>query len=153
MKGYLQTIFIAPVASQPMVPLEQVLAVEGLGLEGDRYHAAAGSYNKDKPGNRQVTLISGDFFKGSGFVPQETRRNLVTSGVELMWLIGRQFTIGFGGAVFYGERYCDPCKRPSTLSGNPINFNEAFFDRGGLVARVVSSGIIRVGDSIPRPPR
>jgi MOSC domain-containing protein YiiM len=63
-----------------------------------------------------------------------------------MWLIGREFQIG--QPLFRGEQYCDPCLRPSHLSGKKQKFLEAFLDRGGLVAQVIKSGTIKKGDSI-----
>jgi MOSC domain-containing protein YiiM len=96
-----------------------------------------------------VTLINGLFFEGSGFAYIDSRRNIVTLGVELMWLIGREFEVG--EAKLRGIKYCDPCKRPSKLSGNDRSFEEVFHDRGGLVAEVLVSGIISVGDSVIPP--
>ena len=56
-----------------------------------------------------------------------------------MWLIGREFQIG--KARFRGQYYCDPCLRPSRLSGKTQKFLEAFSDRGGLVAEIIESGL------------
>src|SRR5262249_28866680 len=78
------------------------------------------------------------FFKDSGFEYVDSRRNIVTQGVELMWLIGREFQIG--KARFLEQHYCDPCLRPSHLSGKKQKFLEAFLDRGGLVAGIIESG-------------
>jgi hypothetical protein len=114
-QGFVVAIFVAPTAGAPMCALGEVEAVAGAGLTGDRYSTGHGSFNKDKPGRRQVTLINEIFFPGSGFLFAESRRNLVTSGVELMWLIEREFQIG--AARFKGLKYCDPCPRPSMLCG------------------------------------
>lgn len=149
--GRVVAICIAPEAGAPMQRVEEVMAVAGAGLEGDRYFAGEGSFNRDNPGRRQVTLINAIFFPGSGFEFEDSRRNLVVDGVELMWLIGREFRIG--GAKFRGVKYCDPCERPSKLAGNPHSFKEAFFDRGGLVAEVIESGSICVGDAVIPPPK
>lgn len=129
-----------------MQSVQEVTAIAGHGLEGDRYAATAGSYNKKKPGHRQVTLINGLFFKGSGFDPVESRRNIVTRDVELMILIGKDFNIG--SARFRGVKYCDPCTRPNNLCGKKESFREAFFDRGGLIAEILEGGVIKTGDLI-----
>lgn len=134
-----------------MKRVDEVEALTGQGLLGDRYALGKGSFNKGKEGMRQVTLINGIFFEGSGFHYEDSRRNIVTDGVELMWLIGREFTIG--AARMRGVKYCDPCKRPSKLAGKTASFQEKFFDRGGLVAEVLESGVIRVGDSVVPPPK
>jgi len=118
---------------------------------GDRYASAAGSYNRNRPGSRQVTLINAIFFEGTEFVYTDSRRNIVTEGVELMWLINREFTIG--QARFRGIKYCDPCERPSRLAGKLTSFKEAFSDRGGLIAEVVEGGTIKAGDLVIPPPK
>lgn len=143
-------IFISPEAGAPMESVDSVMALKGRGLEGDRYASGEGSFNKEKIGNRQVTLINSIFFEGMNFEYKDSRRNIVTEGVELMYLIGREFKIG--DAIFKGVKYCDPCQRPSNLSGKP-GFRDAFLDRGGLVAEIIESGSISVGSNIIPPPK
>lgn len=147
--GKVLAIYISPVAGEPMQSKEKVLAEVGRGLEGDRYWAAEGSYNKSAMGKHQVTLINGRFFAGTNFDFADSRRNIVTLGIDLMWLIGREFTIG--SARFRGVKYCDPCKRPSKLAHLKEKFDEVFQDCGGLVAEVISTGIIQVNDLIISP--
>lgn len=144
-------ICICPVAGEPMQIVQEVEAIAGFGLKGDRYSTGNGSFNRGSQGNRQVTLINGIFFKGTDFNFVDSRRNIVTMGVELMWLIGREFQIG--NAHFRGLKYCDPCNRPSKLSGKNKSFKEEFFDRGGIIAEVIESGTIRLGDPIIPPPK
>ena len=134
-----------------MQQVQEVEAIAGQGLKGDRYATGNGSFNKGKQGNRQVTLINGIFFEGSGFEFTDSRRNIITTGVELMWLVGREFQIGT--TRFRGVKYCDPCNRPSELSGKEKSFKETFFDRGGLVAEIIESGMIKTGDEIIPPPK
>src|SRR3989344_1125199 len=142
-------IFICPVAGERMQEVLEVEAITGAGLKGDRYCAGAGSFNKGAQGRRQVTLINGIFFEGSGFYYPESRRNIVTMDVELMWLIGKEFQIG--AAKFRGVKYCDPCNRPNTLCGKERSFKEAFFDRGGIIAEIIKGGLIRVADVVIPP--
>lgn len=149
MQGTVEGIFISSVKGEAMQEVKQVLAIANEGLEGDRYCTGDGSFNRETKGRRQVTLINGIFFEGTGFEYKDSRRNIVTNGVELMWLIGREFKIG--EAIFKGVKYCDPCNRPSNLSGNPKSFKEVFWDRGGLIAEVIQGGIIRKGDPVIPP--
>lgn len=142
-------IFIAREKRAPMEELQDVLAEQGNGLCGDRYQNGGGSYNRGSPGKRQVTLINIMFFQGSGFEPIESRRNLVVHGVELMDLIGKEFHIG--NAVLKGVKYCDPCHVPSAMAGKSYSFRDAFFDRGGLVAEVIKTGVIKVGNAVIPP--
>lgn len=151
MSGIVVAICICPVAGGTMQCVEEVDALAGYGLKGDRYAAGQGSFNRGKAGSRQVTLINSIFFEGSGFAFADSRRNIVTTGVELMWLVGRRFTIG--EVQFLGVKYCDPCERPSKLSGNERSFKGAFLDRGGLIADVMTDGVIRVGDLVVPPPK
>ena len=151
MEGKIISICIAPEAGAPMHYVDSVRAIAGRGLEGDRYASAIGSYNQARPGARQVTFMNQRFFAGSGFTHQESRRNIAVLGVELMWLIGRMFHIG--GVKFEGLKYCDPCARPGRLIGSNLSFAEAFSDRGGLVADILTDGVIRVGDVLVPPPK
>lgn len=151
MNGIVKAICISPVAGEPMQEIIEVEAIAGQGLKGDRYSIGTGSFNKDKQGVRQVTLMNSIFFAGSGFEFKDSRRNLFVEGVELMWLIGREFQVGT--ARFRGVKYCDPCTRPNKLSGKAMSFKETFFDRGGLIAEIIKDGIIRVGDQIIPPPK
>ena len=151
MNGIVSAICICPISGGLMQEVQEVEAIAGQGLNGDRYATGEGSFNKGKQGNRQVTLINGIFFEGSGFEFTDSRRNIMTMGVELMWLIGREFQIGV--ARFRGVKYCDPCTRPSKLSGKEKSFKEAFFDRGGLIAEVIEGGAIKIGDRIIPPPK
>ena len=147
--GEVRGIFIARERRAPMEELQNVLAEQGNGLCGDRYQNGGGSYNQGCPGKRQITLINAMFFEGSGFEPIESRRNLVVHGVELMDLIGKEFQVG--NAVLKGVKYCDPCLVPSAMAGKSYSFREAFFDRGGLVAEVIKTGVIKVGGSVVPP--
>lgn len=145
MSGTLNHIFICSAAGEPMQEVESAEAIKGVGLKGDRYASGEGSWNRGKPGERQVTLINSLFFPESGFEVAEARRNLVVTGVELMGLIGMEFQ--FGTARFRGVKYCPPCARPSALVNKKQNFKDVFSDRGGLIAEVIKSGVIRKGDT------
>ncbi len=149
MNGIVKAIYICPIAGEPMHEVKEVEAIAGQGLKGDRYSTGEGSFNKGKQGIRQVTLMNTIFFDGSGFGFQNSRRNIFIEDVELMWLIGREFQIGT--AKFRGVKYCDPCNRPSKLSGKTKSFKETFFDRGGLIAEIIEGGLIRVGDLVIPP--
>ncbi len=153
--GTVAAICICPSAGAEMQSVQEVEAIAGQGLKGDRYSTGEGSFNKGAKGRRQVTLINGIFFEGSSFEYIDSRRNIITFGVELMWLIGRDFQIGT--AKFRGVKYCDPCTRPNKLGGEKLKdarpFKDVFYDRGGLLAEVIEDGIIKVGDAVIPPPK
>lgn len=147
--GTVKAICIGAVAGGPMQAVQSAEAIAGQGLSGDRYSRGEGSFNKGRQGKRQVTLINGCFFPDRGFEYVDTRRNIVTLAVELMDLIGKEFRVG--EALLRGIKYCDPCLRPSKLSGKTAAFKDVFHDRGGLVAEVLEGGLIKVDDLVVPP--
>lgn len=149
MTGKLVAIYTTPTAGAPMESHDEVRAVSGGGLAGDRYAAAAGTFSDRGGEGREITLIARegiDAANQSGVLiePYETRRNLVTEGIDLDHLVGRTFAVG--EVVLRGVRDCPPCgylqkvTRPGVLA--------ALQDRGGLRADIVQPGVIRVGDEI-----
>jgi hypothetical protein len=156
-------IFICPKKGEPMQEVNEVIAIEGVGLQGDRYCSGTGTYSgKNNRGSeevmRQVSLITeegvaqANMLIPTGFTYDETRRNIVVGGMtpeELLRLIGRPFMIG-DNVTLMGFEDCTPCELPSKLAGK-AGFKDAFQGFGGLRARIVASdGAIRVGDMIQR---
>jgi MOSC domain-containing protein YiiM len=76
--------------------------------------------------------------------PGQARRNLVTRGVPLNHLVGRQFSIG--EVVLRGLRLCEPCGHLEALTAKGIQ--DGLRHRGGLRAQIVRGGVVRTGDSI-----
>src|SRR6478752_2986371 len=111
MSGKLVAIYTADGAGAPMVAHTQLAATQA-GLDGDRYAAKTGMFSaKEKPG-RAVTLIAREAVvaanrSGVNLAEDETRRNLVTEGVDLGALIGETFAVG--EVVLVGVRDCPPC--------------------------------------------
>ena len=151
--GGVSAICIAPVAGKVMLRLQEAEAIAGAGLKGDRYAAGIGSFNikRGGVGIRQVSFMNARFLQGTEFLPEDTRRNVFTIGVELSWLLpmsdkpGKLFRIG--NVLFRAQKYLDPCPRPSKLSGKS-GFKETFFDCGAIIAEVVEGGSFKVGDPV-----
>ena len=76
--------------------------------------------------------------------PAQARRNLVTRGVPLNHLIGREFAVG--DVVLRGLRLCEPCGHLEKLTIKGIE--KSLRHRGGLRAQVVQGGVLRSGDTI-----
>ena len=76
--------------------------------------------------------------------PIEHRRNLTVRGVQLLELLGQRFTVG--DVVLESVKDCPPCEHLQGLVGKPVL--APLVERGGLRARVVESGKIRVGDPL-----
>ena len=81
-------------------------------------------------------------------LPDELRRNLVISGINLFSLKGRRFRIG--QAIFETTGWCQPCARLQNNLG-PGTF-QAVRGHGGITARVLQSGIIRLNDTVSVEP-
>lgn len=150
--GTVLEIFTTDTASTPMVSQSQAEALAGKGLAGDRYALGVGFYSRNPitAGARELTLIDVNAVAqvteqtGLPFSTVESRRNLITSGVDLDGLIGQSFRIG--DVICEGVRACPPCVHLDELLGRKVM--PALVRTGGLRARIVQSGMIRVGDSI-----
>jgi MOSC domain-containing protein YiiM len=144
--GSIHHIFVAPARAEPMISLREVEALTDRGLRGDRYAEAA---NRRSP-DYQLTLIETEniqaFAKALGLplAPHEPRRNLVTTGIALNDLCGQHFRVG--EVELEGLELCEPCGTfAKRTHPQVVRF---FVHKGGLRARIVQGGIIRVGDTI-----
>lgn len=158
-QGSVVSIHTAKAASAPMESIPAVRAVPGRGLEGDRYFLGTGFYSpKPGPGGREVTLIETEAVEallggvenaeghrpGIKLSPAETRRNIATVGVPLNHLVDREFRVG--PVLMIGTRLCEPCKHLEDLTQRGAM--AGLIHRGGLRARILSEGVIRVGDVV-----
>jgi MOSC domain-containing protein YiiM len=149
--GEIVFIQISPKAGEKLVSVQEVRAVAGEGLEGDRYFKKVGTYSSRPGGGRQVTLVeleSVEALKRDFKIvlePTQTRRNIVTRGVPLNHLVGRQFRIG-RDVVLQGVRLCEPCDYLESLTLSGVR--ESLIHRGGLRADIISGGTIRVGNRV-----
>jgi MOSC domain-containing protein YiiM len=148
--GVLAAIHVAPGASAPMVTLDEVELVPGVGLVGDRYATRTGTYSQRHHIDRQVTLIEVETLDalardhGVTVAPYEHRRNLTTRGVPVGHLVGRYLKVG--ECVLYGGRLNVPCRYLEDLLGRPVF--RPLIHRSGLNGRVIIGGTIRKGDVI-----
>jgi len=150
-------ICVAPAAGMPMETRESAEARAGAGLVGDRYSEGKGAFSKVEPGKkRHVTLISleettmGNVWLQSKdmkpFLLVETRRNIVTCGIDLHALVGKEFSVG--PVRMRGVELADPCHRPSALAKKP-GFRYAFTKGGaGIRAEILNDGVIKLEDEI-----
>jgi MOSC domain-containing protein YiiM len=144
-------ILIAPSPDSAMESKEEVHAVPGKGLVGDRYFSGGETFSPQpqKP-DFELTLIEGEKIKafahesGLPFTSSHARRNIVTDGIDLNELEGKEFLVG--EVRIRGIRLCEPCDYlaktsfPETLKG--------LVNKGGLRAQILSKGTIHVGDPI-----
>ncbi|TCQ86015.1 MOSC domain-containing protein [Pseudomonas sp. JUb52] len=141
--GEVRWIGVRPISRAPMVEIDAVEARRDAGLTGD--HARPTPRNQ-----RQVTLIQWEHLPvvaaliGKAVAPADLRRNLAIAGINLFSLKHRRFRIG--QAVLETTGWCQPCARLEERLG-PGTF-QAMRGHGGLTARVLESGIIRLGDRL-----
>ena len=139
--GRVEWIGLRPARDVPMQSVEAADAAPGTGLAGDRY--AGGS------GKRAVTLLQAEHLPVIAALaghptlsPALLRRNILVVGLPLAALVGQRFRIG--EVELEGTGPCEPCERMEAALGRG-GYN-AMHGHGGLCARVLSAGRIRVGD-------
>lgn len=147
MDGTIVGIFTAPVEGGSTVARDHVQAVAGRGLEGDRYfHANAGDHD---PAD-EITLIESEGLRraqtehGVELGPGEHRRNVVVDHIDLLELVGRKIRMGEVEVEVLHDN--PPCRYLRDLTGKPVV--TALRGKGGVRGRIVTGGIIRVGDSV-----
>ncbi len=125
--------------------VERVQAVAGRGLSGDfHFHARA------EPGEA-LTLIAAEAieaFRAESGIPlthEQTRRQVLTRGIDLNALVGRRFRVG--EVECEGIELCEPCNHLVKLTQQP-SVLRGLVHRGGLRADILSDGEIAVGDEV-----
>ena len=142
-QGRVEKIFIGPERSSP-APVERARAVAGRGLEGNRY------FFDDAPAGRALTLIAAEALEAmadeTGVVisAAESRRNVLTRGIDVNALVGRRFRIGEVECL--GVELCEPCAHLESMTRPGVV--KGLVHRGGLNADIVAGGQIRVGDTV-----
>jgi steroid delta-isomerase-like uncharacterized protein len=149
-RGRVVSIHIAPAAKAPMASVREIHAVAGKGLDADRYFVKTGTYSKGAGKGREVTLIEAEALEAMreetnfDLASGDARRNLVTRGVALDHLVGKDFRVG--EVTLRGVRRCEPCTHLEGLTQAGVR--AALVHRGGLRADILAGGASRVGDAI-----
>lgn len=140
-QGKVEWIGIRAERREPLTSVDSVNVSSEYGLEGDHYKA--------RSRKRQVTLVQAEHLEAiAGFLgrdsvsPESLRRNIVVSGINLLALKGQQLSIG--EVLLEVTDLCHPCSRMEEEFG-PGGYN-AVRGHGGITARVVNEGVIRIGD-------
>ena len=131
-----------PAGDNPVLAPSEIVCRAGRGIEGDRFL----DFKEDYKG--QITFFAREMYDQlcAEFgvwdrEPSVFRRNVITAGVALADLYGREFEVQ--GVRFLGVAECSPCNW----------MNEAFHPgaerwlqgRGGLRAKILTDGVLRVG--------
>lgn len=147
--GKLEWIGLRSERRGEVVVVEQAEAVVDLGLVGDHRM-------KKTPGSaRQVTLISREYIESicrhighNAIDPRLLRRNLVISDMNMNLL--RYQRLQIGEVIIETNALCHPCSRMDEALG--AGGTAAMFGYGGLCARILQGGIMRIGDAVIRLP-
>jgi MOSC domain-containing protein YiiM len=149
MAGVIEGIYLAREGGAPVELVEEVEALKGCGLKGDRYCSGIGHWSRFER-DCGVTFVEAEDLDRIG---QETglrvqngehRRNIVTRGVSLNDLRRARFRVG--EAVFGYGRPCSVCRHIERLT--EPGMAQALKGRGGMCARVLKGGRVRSGDAI-----
>jgi MOSC domain-containing protein YiiM len=150
--GHVVSLHLHPAESGP--PLQSVEAfevVEGKGVAGDTRYFGRLSRDTGQPTRRQVSLIEREQIAEHAtalglpvIAPGAVRSNIETAGVNLITLLGHEIEIGEAVLRVYAPR--DPCAKMDAicqgLRARMMN------QRQGVLAEVLRSGRVRVGDAV-----
>ena len=146
--GRVEWIGIRSERREPVSAVQSVEVSETKGLMGDHYSGQSG--------NRHVTLIQAEHLPviaaltgRDSLDPALVRRNIVVSGLNLLALKDHQLQLGdpeHGPVILQVTGQCHPCSKMETALG-PGGYN-AMRGHGGLTAKVIQGGTIRVGDEV-----
>ncbi len=148
-QGKVVGIYIAPQRGEPTIFVEQVHVVPGRGIEGDRFfHTRTEEDESVKPGT-EITLMELEAIEamhqdGVRISADQTRRNIITSGILLNELVGKSFTVGT--IRLRGIRLCEPCDYLADRTDQRIK--QSMTHRGGLRADILTDGLIHLNDPI-----
>lgn len=152
--GTIQAIYLRPARSVGCVSVEEVEALSQLGLVGDR--TSASPSRRPQGSKRQVTLIQAEHIAVVSALLAKPipaawlRRNLVVSGINLLatksLFKDQVMQLSIGDVVLEVTGPCEPCSKMEKLLGHG-GYN-AMRGHGGVTARVLKSGKIKLGDKV-----
>lgn len=140
--GKVEWIGVRPKRRAPISVVEEAMLDTSHGLIGDRYSGRSGERHVTLIARENVDAISA--FLGQNVAPEQLRRNIVVSGINLLALKSRRFRLG--NAVLETTGECHPCSRMEEIFGEG-GYN-AVRGHGGITARVLEGGAVRIGDPL-----
>ena len=138
-------ICITSESGKKMESMNSIKVIANKGIVNDRYFKE----NNDK--NNQITLIESenvDYYNkisGTDFIPTDFRRNVITKGISLNKLVGKEILIGEVRLKIHD--LCEPCRYLQELLGEK-NLVKKLLNRGGLRCELLTNGNINVNDPI-----
>jgi MOSC domain-containing protein YiiM len=138
-----------PAGEHAVCAVDQIDCVAGRGIPGDRFF----DYRPDYKG--QITFFAMEVLdalqRELGLAearPEFTRRNVFTRGVDLNAWVGADFELQ--GVRFNGTEPARPCHWMNQAFGDP-RVEAWLAGRGGLRARILEGGVLRLGPAGPGP--
>jgi MOSC domain-containing protein YiiM len=149
--GKVASLHLHPVTSgDPLQAVDEIRAEADKGILGDA-RIFGRKDRKGGPSRRQISLIAREQIAEHaatlglpGIAPGAVRANIETTGIDLMSLLGQEVRVGGAVLFFYEAR--TPCGKMDKIA--PGLQKLMSLGRQGVMARIVSSGDIRVGDAI-----
>jgi MOSC domain-containing protein YiiM len=128
-------IWRSPKRREGMEPLESARVFENEGVEGCAHR---------RGGKRNVLFVAVEDLDALGVEPGAVKENFTVRGAEVMkWPLGQRLAIG--DAEFEVSMICDPCELMETIRPGLLAEIDG---RRGMLARVLKSGQVAVGDTI-----
>ena len=138
-------ICITSESGKKMESINSIKVIANKGIVNDRY------FKEDNDKNNQITLIESenvDYYNkisGTNLIPTDFRRNIITKGISLNKLVGKEILIGEVRLKIHD--LCEPCRYLQELLGEK-NLVKKLLNRGGLRCELLTNGNINVNDPI-----
>lgn len=137
--------------NMPMTQVQTMRFVAGRGILGNpRYYDAI--TKRGKPNMRHVSIIENEMIEihkltlnSNKITCANVRSNVVTTGINLVNLVGRTVMIGDRAIVRFSNKR-DPCYKMDHVHKGLMK--EMLNGNQGVVAEIVVSGDIKIGDII-----
>ena len=128
-----------------MKNVDTVETVAGKGLVNDRH------FKENNNKKSQITLIEIENIShynkvsGTSILPKDFRRNIITQGIQLNELVGKEILVG--DVKMKVHRLCDPCRYLQELLVQK-HLVKKLLNRGGLRCELLTDGSININDVI-----
>ena len=150
--GSIHSLYVCSSAGEEMKQVNSLSLIENKGIEGDRYFLAQGTFSEVLAGtpDHQLTLIASeeiDRFNRNNKMNHSYgsfRRSIVTKGIELNPLVGKQIKIG--NAIIEVIRFCEPCSHLAKVLTPEVL--PQMVGKCGLRAKIIKSGKVSLEQEI-----
>lgn len=136
-QGTITDLHIARVKGTPSDPVQEAIAISGLGLEGDR-SAYEGNL-------RQVLFVDKEILDGANLAPGQVKENITVTGLNVAEVKpGQVFTIG-DTVTLEAVGDCEACSKMDAIR---LGLKDELQGKRGMLAKVLNGGAIKVGDTV-----